>query len=181
LNSAPLIWSFARGAMAREVELLTDAAPARCARMLARAEADVALTPEAALRLWTDTSRMPTFVEGFARALQLDPEWPAEGARLVWESVPAGRGQVTEKVSETGPDRLTTLVFEDRLAGRQSFRVVESDGGARVELALEYTLTSYGPLGPVADALFIRRALRDMLRRTLASFAVEAEEEAGLR
>jgi hypothetical protein len=33
----------------------------------------------------------------------------------------------------------------------------------------------------VADALFIRRALRDALRRTVGRFAVEAEEEAGLR
>jgi hypothetical protein len=33
----------------------------------------------------------------------------------------------------------------------------------------------------VADAIFIRRALRDSLRRTLFRFAVEAEEEAGLR
>jgi hypothetical protein len=33
----------------------------------------------------------------------------------------------------------------------------------------------------VADALFIRRALRDALRRTLFRFTVEAEEEAGLR
>ena len=35
--------------------------------------------------------------------------------------------------------------------------------------------------GPVADVIFIRRALRDSLRRTLARFAVEAEDEAGLR
>jgi hypothetical protein len=33
----------------------------------------------------------------------------------------------------------------------------------------------------VADVLFVRRALRDALRRTLRRFAVEAEEEAGLR
>ena len=59
--------------------------------------------------------------------------------------------------------------------------MVESEGGARVELSLEYTLTRYGPLGAVADAIFIRRALRDSLRRTLTRFAVEAEDEAGLR
>jgi chorismate dehydratase len=45
LNSAPLIWSFARGAARREAELLTDAAPARCADMLARGEAEAALVP----------------------------------------------------------------------------------------------------------------------------------------
>ena len=127
-------------------------------------------------------SRWSSFVEGFARELERTPEWPAAGSRVVWESTPAGRGRVTEKVVEgEGPDRFVTLVFEDRLHGTQTFRVVESEGGSRAELALEYALTKYGPLGAVADAVFIRRAIRDSLRRTLFRFAVEAEEEAGLR
>lgn len=45
LNSAPLIWSFTCGSMQQDVELLTDAAPARCADMLAQGAADVALVP----------------------------------------------------------------------------------------------------------------------------------------
>jgi Polyketide cyclase / dehydrase and lipid transport len=149
---------------------------------VARAEVDVALTPEAALRLWTDVSRWPSFVEGFARVSELDPAWPAEGSRVIWESIPAGRGQVTEKVVEPpSAERFATLVFEDRMAGRQVLRAAEVTDGARVELSLEYTLTRYGPFGAVADLLFIRRALRDSLRRTMARFRVEAEEEAGLR
>jgi hypothetical protein len=148
----------------------------------ASAETEVALAPEAALRLWTDVSRWPSFVEGFARVVELDPNWPEEGSRTIWESVPAGRGRVTEKVTDPpAAGEFATLVFEDRLSGRQTFRALESEGGARVELKLEYTLTSYGPLGPVADALFIRRALRDSLRRTVTRFAVEAEDEAGVR
>ena len=147
----------------------------------ASAEAQVALAPEAPLRLWTDVSRWTSFVEGFARVVEQDAGWPADGSRLTWESIPAGRGRVTEKVVESGPDRFATLVFEDRLSGRQLLRVVESEGGARVELSLEYTLTRSGPLGAVADAIFIRRALRDSLRRTLTRFAVEAEDEAGVR
>jgi hypothetical protein len=148
----------------------------------AHAQADLVLTPEAALRLWTDTGRWASFVEGFARTLERSAEWPAQGSRVVWESNPAGRGRVTEKVMEgEGPDRFTTMVFEDRLSGRQTFRVVESEAGSRAELSLEYQLTKYGPLSAVADAIFIRRAIRDSLRRTLYRFSVEAEEEAGLR
>ena len=148
----------------------------------ARAQGDLVLTPEAALRLWTDVERWPSFVEGFARYLERSPEWPAPGASVVWESTPAGRGRVTEKVVESGgPDRFATQMFEDRLHGTQTFRVVESEGGSRAELSLDYELTKYGPLSALADAIFIRRAVRDMLRRTLARFAVEAEEEAGLR
>jgi hypothetical protein len=147
----------------------------------ARAEAAVPLTPEAALQLWTDVSRWPSFVEGFARVVELDPGWPAEGSRAIWESVPAGRGRVTEKVADGAPGRFATLVFEDRLSGRQTLRAIESEGGARVELSLDYTLTAYGLLGPLADVIFIRRALRDSLRRTITRFAVEAQEESGLR
>jgi Polyketide cyclase / dehydrase and lipid transport len=148
----------------------------------ARADADVPLTPEAALRLWTDLSRWPSFVEGFARVVESDPSWPAHDSRVIWESIPAGRGRVTEKVVEPpAAGEFATMVFEDRLAGRQTFHAVESVGGARIELALEYTLTRHGPLGAVADAIFIRRALRDSLRRTMARFAVEAQDEAGVR
>lgn len=147
----------------------------------ATAEAEVRLAPEAALRLWTDLSRWPTFVEGFARVVEVDPGWPGEGSRVIWESIPSGRGRVTEKVIENAPGEFATMVFEDRLSGRQALRAIESEGGARLELSLEYTLTSYGPLGPLADAIFIRRALRDSLRRTIQRFEVEAEEEAGLR
>jgi chorismate dehydratase len=45
LNTAPLIWSFIYGSMQRDVDLVTDASPARCAEMLARGEADAALVP----------------------------------------------------------------------------------------------------------------------------------------
>jgi chorismate dehydratase len=45
LNTAPLIWSFARGGRRGEVELLTDTAPARCADMLARGHVEAALVP----------------------------------------------------------------------------------------------------------------------------------------
>jgi hypothetical protein len=149
---------------------------------IARAEVQVVLAPEAALRLWTDATRWPTFVEGFARVIERDPGWPAEGSRLVWESIPTGRGRVTEKVVRgAAAERFATQVFEDRLVGLQTFRAAESEAGSRVELSLEYTLTKYGALGGVADAIFIRRALRDALHRTLSRFAVEAEEEAGLR
>lgn len=45
LNTAPLIWSFLDGSARDEVQLLTDEAPARCARLLAEGEVDAALVP----------------------------------------------------------------------------------------------------------------------------------------
>ena len=141
----------------------------------------VVLPPNEALKLWTDTARWPTFIEGFARVRERSADWPAPDARVVWESTPGGRGKVTEKVVSGPPGGFATMVFEDALVGRQTLRAAAAEGGSDVELSLEYTLTRFGPFGVIADALFIRRALRDALRRTLARFAVEAEEEAGLR
>jgi hypothetical protein len=147
----------------------------------ARARAVVPLRPAEALALWRDVERWPSFVEGFARRLELAPDWPAEGARVVWESSPDGRGRVTETVTENQPDRFSTQVFEEALMGTQTLRVAPAPDGGEVELTLDYELAKYGPLSGLADAIFIRRALRDALRRTLYRFTVEAEDEAGLR
>jgi hypothetical protein len=147
----------------------------------ARAGATLPLSPPHVLALWSDVERWPSFVEGYARRLELSPDWPAKGARVVWESVPDGRGRVTETVVETSVDRFSTHVYEEALMGTQTLRAAPSGEGSEIELTLEYKLAKYGPLGGVADALFIRRALRDALRRTLFRFAVEAEDEAGLR
>ena len=148
---------------------------------VARAGAVVPLAPEGALALWTKVSRWPAFVEGHARTLELSPDWPADGSRVVWESGPGGRGRVTEKVVEHSNGRFATDVFEDALHGRQTLRIGEHAEGSRVQVELEYDLAQGGPLRALSDLLFIRRALRDSLNRTLRRFAVEAEDEAGLR
>jgi hypothetical protein len=147
----------------------------------ASARSSLPLPPADVLRLWSDVERWPSFVEGFARRLELTEAWPEPGGRVVWESTPDGRGRVTEKVTENAPDRFSTQVYEKALMGTQTLRVLPASDGSEAELSLEYELVRYGPLGGVADALFIRRALRDALKRTLYRFSVEAEDEAGLR
>ena len=147
----------------------------------ARAVATLPIGPADALRLWSDVERWPSFVEGFARRLELAPDWPARGARVVWESTPDGRGRVTETVTENEADRFATQVYEEALMGTQRLRAVPASDGSEVELSLEYRLVKYGPLSGVADAIFIRRALRDGLRRTLYRFGIEVEDELGLR
>jgi hypothetical protein len=148
---------------------------------LASARTELSLSPVEALELWSDVDRWPSFVEGFARRLELTEAWPEPGGRVVWESTPDGRGRVTERVTDNAPDRFSTQVFEKALTGTQTLRALAASDGSEVELSLEYELTRYGPLRGIADALFIRRALRDSLRRTLYRFSVEADDEAGLR
>jgi uncharacterized membrane protein len=77
---------------------------------------------------------------------------------------------------------IVTEVYEQALHGTQTVRFEPAeDGGTIVELSLEYELSDPGPLRSVSDALFIRRAQRDALRRTLRRFRIEAEEDASLR
>lgn len=45
LNSAPLVYSFAQGALRRRFTFIGDAAPARCAAMLAAGQCEIALIP----------------------------------------------------------------------------------------------------------------------------------------
>ena len=142
------------------------------------AAAVVPLEPRRALALWCDVRRWPTFVEGLVRIAEPSSGWPEPGSKVVWESGPGGRGRVTEKVVESGAALVRTQVYEDALVGEQAVSFEPAEEGARMELRLDYELAQSGPLRGVADVLFIRRALRDSLRRTLGRFAVEAEEEA---
>jgi polyketide cyclase/dehydrase/lipid transport protein len=149
---------------------------------VARDAITVPLAPEPAFDLWTDLTRWATFVDGFGHVERVDGGWPAEGAKLVWRSGPAGRGVVTERVVASEPGvRLVTQVFEERMRGAQAviFEPVD-DGSTRMDMELDYTLTRSGPLSGVTDFLFIRRALTDALRRTLRRFALEATEESRL-
>jgi chorismate dehydratase len=69
LNTAPLIWSFARGARRGEVELLTDTAPARCADMLARGQVEAALVPVIEYQRLPETAVVPGVCVGARRAV----------------------------------------------------------------------------------------------------------------
>jgi uncharacterized membrane protein len=125
--------------------------------------------------------RWPTFVDGFGSPERLDDTWPELGAKIVWKSVPGGRGAVTEKVTKALPGAIHEVaVFEDKLDGTQTITFAPVDEATWVELQLDYTVSVGGPLRPVVDALFIRRAQNDALARTLRRFATEAAEQAAL-
>ena len=139
------------------------------------------LDPDGAFQLWADVKRWPTFVDGFAHPKRLDDEWPARGAKLIWQSTPDGRGTVTERVAESEPGKhLVTEVFEERCSGVQTVSFEPDEEGSIVELELDYELSKGGPLRGITDVLFIRGRQSEALRRTLKRFATEAAEEAEL-
>jgi len=147
------------------------------------ADRTVVLEPGSAAALWSDVARWATFVDGFGVLVQRRDDWPAKGGTVVWSSVPGGRGTVTEKVVESSTRAFATRVFEERLTGTQRAVFTPNPGGegAHVELSLEYEVTSQAPLRVLLDLFFVRRAVGESLRRTLHRFAIEAEDEAGLR
>jgi Polyketide cyclase / dehydrase and lipid transport len=143
---------------------------------MGRASASVTVSGRAAEaeELWYDQTRWPTWIDGFGHVVRLDDEWPDAGARLVWDSKPGGRGRVVERVTSHVQRQGQTLEVEDeRLRGTQTVAFTPAGDDTQIELSLEYRLKSRTPLTPLVDALFVRRAIRDSLSRTLARFANE--------
>ena len=137
-------------------------------------EVDVAGPVAAAEELWYEPRRWASFIDGFGHLVKLEGDWPHAGARVVWQSTPAGRGRVTERVVEHEPGRGQALAVEDpRMRGVQRVAFERLEDGANVRLELDYELKGGSPLQPVVDVLFIRRAVRDSLRRTLTRFSRE--------
>jgi hypothetical protein len=137
---------------------------------------ELEVPPALASRLWTDIGRWPTFVDGFSRVLQIDDTWPEPGSKIVWESTPAGRGRVTERILERDEQHVVAEVFDAQMHGRQTV-FFEPE---RVVMRLDYELASEGPLRGLTDFLFIRRSLAMALERTLRRFSTEAADEASL-
>ena len=148
--------------------------------MKARAEIVVDGRISDAEALWFDTRRWATFVEGFHHAAKGLEGWPSEGT-LVWDSVPGGRGRVTERVLRHEQRVGQTVEFEDeKTTGTQTVTFASlDDDRVRVSLDLDYRVKDLrgGPLGAVVDALFIRPRQRDALARTLHRFARELAAE----
>jgi hypothetical protein len=128
-----------------------------------------------------DTGSWDLWVDGFAAIESVDG-YPLTGGGLVWKSVPAGRGEVSESVLEHEPRSLHRVKFTDpESSGEQTTRfAIEpgSDGGAtRVSLELSYEpKTGAGFLGGVVDLLFVRSQMRRSLERTLARLRLEVEQ-----
>jgi hypothetical protein len=124
--------------------------------------------------LWYDPQRWPAWVDGFGHSVKLEGEWPNVGARSVWDSKPGGRGRVVEQVTAYEARVGQTLAVEDeKLRGTQRVSFTPGEGSVEVALELEYDLKAENVFTPLTDALFIRRAVRDSLKRTLLRFARE--------
>ena len=122
-------------------------------------------------RCWYDTSRWSSWVDGLDDVVALDEPWPMVGGGVIWDSGPAGRGRVTERVVAYAPaDGQTVEVTDDTITGRQAVTFAAVGDGVEVSVALEYRLRHRSLVTPVVDALFIRREMSQSLSRSLGRF-----------
>jgi hypothetical protein len=126
---------------------------------------------------WLDTSSWPAWVDGLERVVETTPDWPGEGASVTWESGPAGRGRVRERMLSYEPLAGLTVAIEDQsITARQSVRFTPTDGGVEVELTLDYTIRKRSITTPLIDVLFIKGAMQRSIATTLSRFGAHLAE-----
>jgi uncharacterized membrane protein len=75
----------------------------------------------------------------------------------------------------------TVEVEDEKLRGEQTLAFeAQPEDRTRVVLTFDYSLKNPAPLSVVTDLLFIRRAVRESMQRTLARFARERRGDAEL-
>ena len=131
-------------------------------------------TVHEAEQCWYDTDRWPAWVDGLTSVREVSGDWPAVGASVAWESGPAGRGNVLERVIAYEPlAGQTNEVEDDSIRGRQSVAFSPGPDSVRVSLTLEYEVRKRSVFTPVVDLLFIRGAQERSLSSSLARFGAE--------
>ena len=116
------------------------------------------------------------WVDGFA-AVETSDGYPQEGGTLVWRSIPAGRGRVSESVLTHEPRRLHRIAFSDpQSMGELLTRFAVEGSGTRVGVELSYRLAKGGVLAAITERLFVRGQVRGSVARSLARFKHEVEE-----
>lgn len=131
-------------------------------------------TVHQAERCWYDTSRWMFWVDELDEVTEVDDPWPKTGGRLVWQSGPAGRGRVTEKVVSYEPLGGQTVEVEDEsLRGRQSVAFTPQGDEVEITLTLAYEVKRRSLFMPLIDPLFIRPVIVRSLRSTLSRFGGE--------
>jgi polyketide cyclase/dehydrase/lipid transport protein len=126
---------------------------------------------------WYDVSRWPQWVDELDHVVSVRGEWPQVGAAVVWQSGPAGRGRVTERVIEYEPlGGYTVEVEDDSITGEQSVSFEAAADGVDVQLALRYRIKRRSPLTRLIDVLFVRRLMVTSLEKTLSAFGAALAE-----
>lgn len=124
--------------------------------------------------IWYDTARWPRWVVGLVRVESVSGGWPEVGGQVRWQSGPAGRGHVSERVVEYEPQKRQTVeVEDDSIRATQTVSFVPDAANVEVALSVAYELKRRSPAMRLVDLLFIRRAMTRSLEETLSRFGAE--------
>ena len=124
--------------------------------------------------VWYDTERWPRWIVGIARIQSVSGDWPEVGGQVRWQSGPAGRGDVSERVVSYEPlSGQTVEVQDDSIRGTQRVSFVPVETNVAVTLSLSYELKRRSPWMRLVDLVFIRRAMTRSLEQTLSRFGAE--------
>jgi hypothetical protein len=125
---------------------------------------------------YLDPAGWAAWVDGFGR-VEASRGYPEAGGTLRWVSIPAGRGEVDERVLEHEPRRVHRIAFSDPSSEGELRTTFEIKGsGTVVTQELDYRLRSRGPLAWLTDRLFVRSQIRGSMRRSLERLRAELEE-----
>ena len=126
--------------------------------------------------VYFDDARWASWVDGFARVESSDG-YPERGGTLNWQSTPAGRGLVTEKVIDHEPRTVHRVSFDDPESEGELEATFEIQGDrVRVAQTMSYKIKHPGFFGPATDIFFVRRQVVGSLERSLARLKHETEE-----
>jgi uncharacterized protein YndB with AHSA1/START domain len=124
-----------------------------------------------------------SWVDGFGR-VERSEGYPDVGGTLEWGSIPAGRGEVSERVLEHEPRSVHRIAYTDPQSEGEQTTHFEIEPGAqdsaatRVTLEIAYRLRDQGVLGGIVDRLFVRSQVRGSLERSLERLRIEVESRA---
>lgn len=143
---------------------------------MARIEEEV-LVPASLAETWDayfDRTRWTSWVDSFSGVSGTSGGYPEAGSELHWRSVPAGRGDVVERVLEHEPRRVHRIAFEDlAMAGEMETRMAIEGEGTLVRVVYDYRLSQPGPFVWLASLVFVKGQVRGTLRRSLEAFRAE--------
>jgi hypothetical protein len=123
--------------------------------------------------LYFEPRSWPDWVDSFGSVIEIDG-YPDAGGRLRWKSIPAGRGEVVEKVLEHEPRRKHRIEFADpSLAGEMTVTFAIEGDGTKIVASMDYRLLDRSAFARLGALLFLKAQLRGTLRRSLDAFAPE--------
>jgi uncharacterized protein YndB with AHSA1/START domain len=120
-----------------------------------------------------DPRAWPEWVDSFGSVIESEG-YPEAGGTLRWKSVPAGRGEVTEKVLEHESRRRHRIEFSDpSMEGEMTVTFAIEGEGTKVAASMDYRLLDKSVFARLGALLFLKAQLRGTLRRSLDAFVPE--------